>query len=117
MNKFAAIFGVFQQSKEMRHAAFWTNATAVGNLIGAIASLVVAFGYAKFNVTADQAQLLGGVVASVVLAWNGFMHVAANPNGGIPVRAGDPPDAQGGGSPRAQGEPGDVADIRDPGGA
>lgn len=97
MNKLSAIFNLFRRGEELSNAAAWTNRAAVANGILALAGLVVAFGYTKLNISADQAQELAGGLVALLTIVNGFLHVATDPRVGVP--SGDPPNPQAGSTP------------------
>lgn len=115
MNAIAQLLKALYHGEELVNAKAWKNgAISATALLAVLTPLLAAARGFGLNVPLSDADL-AGLAGGVAVVINLVVHVAGDKNMGLQPRAA--PDAESGSTPRAQGEPGDQPDIRDPGGA
>ncbi len=98
------VLSVVRQGRSLASASTWSNTAAAaagltGVLTGAL-HIARSLGYDLPWVTDAQLEAIAGGVAAVVCVVSGFLHVATNPDAGLPAKGGTPDPGPAGDEPR-----------------
>ena len=83
---------VFRQGKALANSSIWANSAAataaLTGLLTGVVHVAKGLGYDLSFVTDAQIDAIAGGVAALVCVVSGFLHVATNPDAGLPPKGG-----------------------------